>query len=112
MAVVEVTARLPLTEPVPNSSGVTVLFRVTLAPIKLTAPVNWLALSKVIFCPGVLTEVVPPITKAPLSVTAPPETAVRFPVKVTAPRSSAVVSCTLTLASVPLNAAKLTVLVK
>ena len=72
-----------------------------------------MALSKVIFCPGALTEVVPPITKAPLSVTAPPEeNAVRFPVKVIAPKSSAVVSCTLTFASVPDEAAKETLPVK
>ena len=111
-AVVDVTARLPLTDPVPITSEDTVLFRVTFAPARLTAPVNRLALSKVIFCPGALTEVVPPITKAPLSVTAPPEIAVKFPVSVIACKSSAVVSRTLTFANVPLKAAKLTVLEK
>ena len=39
-AVVEVTARLPLIDPIPITSGDSLLFRVAFAPVRLIAPVN------------------------------------------------------------------------
>ncbi len=62
--------------------------------------------------PGAVKLLIPPITRAPVPDSTPPDSAVRFPVVVIVPRSRADESYTVTLSRVPAEAAKFTAPVK
>ena len=74
---------MPVTVEVPRLMALMSL-SVTFKPVVETAPVKLFKLSNVILEPAAVTVVVPLITRAPLSVTAPPAVTLKLPVNVRA----------------------------